>query len=159
MTRWALEERGETIMIRLTMSPPAVLVDALDKYGYTPWWTKRIFFGKGHRAEIERILTAWNTQCENRTVVEARRETLCWSCDKSGFGCESECCWERSFLPVEGWKAERHEKRLYKSDTGQTILSESFLVLECPLYKKMRRKKKRGDRHDLHPVPTPEAGI
>ena len=128
MKRWAIEERGDELVIRLIMVPPNELAEELERYGYRPWWTKRIYSGKGHREEIERVLTAWNTRCENRTVAEERKETLCWSCALSGYGDLSDCEWERTFTPVEGWTAERHEKHLYTDDDGMNICTETYMV-------------------------------
>lgn len=57
-----------------------------------------------------------------------RVEALCWSCMKSG---KSKCSWDRSLIPVDGWKA---EERPYP---GANIApNRTFLVIECPLYEK-----------------------
>ena len=51
-------------------------------------------------------------------------ETLCWQCDKS---CTGGCSWSKDFVPVNGWVAEKNEKR------------GSYSVITCPEFVKSRK--------------------
>lgn len=53
------------------------------------------------------------------------KQTLCWDCKNSTK--PDICPWVRDFTPVPGWTAEKTEIR---------NLGESYLVKECPLFKR-----------------------
>ena len=40
----------------------------------------------------------------SKATQPCNKQTLCWGCAKSGYGSLSDCPWERSFKPVEGWE-------------------------------------------------------
>lgn len=80
------------------------------------------------------------------------KETLCWTCENACGGCS----WSKKFEPVEGWKAKKTKinfRRDYthlRRDGKRTvrkhaIVTESFLVLRCPMYK--AEDEKRGNKH------------
>ena len=56
-----------------------------------------------------------------------KKETLCWTCQKATCGCS----WSRSFIPVEGWKAE--ETKISGVNTSP-VITKSYRVIECPEY-------------------------
>ena len=63
------------------------------------------------------------------------KHTLCWDCEKATGG--SDCPWANEFKPVPGWKATPTMVMV----TTQTLkraekLSSSFLVHDCPLFKR-----------------------
>lgn len=80
-----------------------------------------------------------------------KKETLCWTCENACGGCP----WSRKFEPVEGWEAERSAisfRRDYthlRKDGKRTvrkhkIVTDSYLVLCCPLYEKEDKRKIRN---------------
>lgn len=74
------------------------------------------------------------------------KETLCWTCEKSGFGDFSDCPWEREFKPVDGWTAERSDI-LFCSDRRR-YWTESYCVRKCPLYKRQIKKSKKKQQEE-----------
>lgn len=64
------------------------------------------------------------------------KESLCWSCDRTGTG---ECSWDRGLEPVLGWVA---EKRDYPASTRMKE-NYTYNVVKCPLYRWDRKFKRR----------------
>lgn len=71
----------------------------------------------------------------------AYRETLCWTCEKSGYGNVSECSWERKFEPVDGWDADATIVR--HNNSGGVRETDSYNVKRCPGYVKENRNGKK----------------
>lgn len=68
-------------------------------------------------------------------MSEPKQDTLCWRCanaDTNG------CPWAENLIPVPGWEALRRD---IKIDNGRT--HESYIVFECPLYKRSKRRKRK----------------
>ena len=55
-------------------------------------------------------------------------ESLCWACKRPGTG---GCSWDRNFIPVEGWTAEKREYQRACSEPNF-----SYHVVKCPLFEK-----------------------
>ena len=71
---------------------------------------------------------------------DTHKMTLCCDCVRAGYGDDSTCPWERSFEPVPGWKAKPTRLLQSRKPNGKPIYDDSFLVMECPLYEKHKRK-------------------
>ena len=50
-------------------------------------------------------------------------QTLCWDCANATGGCS----WASELIPIKGWKA---------IETKKQTLYSSFIVYECPLFKR-----------------------
>lgn len=71
---------------------------------------------------------------ERTPNVTYKGETLCWDCQKN----TGSCPWSSSFTPVEGWRAIPTKINTYqKFNEG----IDSYLVLECPQFKKRRKRR------------------
>ncbi len=53
------------------------------------------------------------------------KESMCWRCRRVS------CLWMKSFIPVEGWSADRYD---YLTDEGNVV--DSYFVRECPQFSK-----------------------
>ena len=76
-----------------------------------------------------------------------RQQTLCWNCAKAvGY-----CPWSQDLEPIPGWTAFPTQKQTH----GNTH-SSSYLVIECPLFKRDAlnnglKRYKEGDTNDTKP--------
>lgn len=52
----------------------------------------------------------------------------CWFCAKACGGCS----WSKSYIPVEGWIAEKTYSDTYIDTTGKLCQIESYKILQCP---------------------------
>jgi len=71
----------------------------------------------------------------------ARSDTLCWDCVHAA---HNKCSWARSFVPVEGWVA---DKTVVAKQSVRSPESESYIVRSCPQFE--RDKKNISDIDDV----------
>lgn len=58
--------------------------------------------------------------------------TICWNCSKACGGCDWSGC---DHMPITGWKAEKTQIKLHcESSRKNIIYTDSYVVLECPLF-------------------------
>ena len=127
---------GKFLMIKFIRKPSAVVLDVLKRNGYKYYSSIKAWYGERGQAQVMGAVEAWNDKCNKTAKISG--QTLCYTCAKSGFGCISECCWEREFKPYPGWNAIRQDIKLY--ETGKKVFkTESYLVLECPGYEREKR--------------------
>ena len=77
-------------------------------------------------------ITHWMCFPHGAKEVKHRKESLCWECYRSTHFKEFPCPWAHKFIPVDGWNA---------TPTVRNGGGDSFLVKECPIYMKDRRRK------------------
>lgn len=53
-------------------------------------------------------------------------DTLCWKCKRATDG---SCSWSKYLIPVEGWDAEKRERR-------SEVYRQTYYVKSCPLFKR-----------------------
>lgn len=74
-----------------------------------------------------------------------KKDTLCWDCQKAVKG----CAWSQRFEPVEGWTAEKVERRLPYLHKGvrRVEVGETYHVIDCPEFVPDEpREKPKADR-------------
>ncbi|MBO7669511.1 MAG: hypothetical protein J6S60_02885 [Oscillospiraceae bacterium] len=137
MDLYDVRTSGPTLMIRFYRKPSGVVREMLRYYGYKYYYTIKMWCGQKGQDQIMGAVERWNerSKAANRKICG---RTLCWTCAKSGYGCVSECCWEREFKPYPGWEAIRQDIKLYETDKKE-YTTESYLVLECPGFKEEKR--------------------
>lgn len=125
------------LVIRFKGTMPLKYKQQLKDLGFEYSKSLRTWTGYHHQDEALDIL---EETCEylNRPPEERFKESLCWLCINSDKGDYANCSWVRSFVPVEGWKAEpRYNNRSYYSKIKQTDTEPiSYHVISCPLFKK-----------------------
>ena len=77
------------------------------------------------------------------------RQQLCWEC-KNADG-SGDCPWVNKFKPVEGWKANKVVRyNLETTRKNKKVIRRfrrkltSYEIIECPLFKPDRKRKKKG---------------
>ena len=78
--------------------------------------------------------------------MSEQSNSLCWNCTKAYGGCP----WADSYTPVEGWKATKNNKRIWKKGSGVASV-DSYNVRECPEFVKDNREP-RPINHTFHLV-------
>lgn len=68
------------------------------------------------------------------------KETLCFSCDHADKGDKSICPWAKEFKPVEGWDATKRVLFFWIHNRKKPI--ESYKVINCPIYRKSKEKRR-----------------
>ena len=69
------------------------------------------------------------------------RTQLCWSCDRATGGCS----WSHNGTPIKGWKAKKTRVRGLDKDI------DSYLIKECPLFKKETERKIKTEYRYMTP--------
>lgn len=126
---YVARRRGRLLEIEFSQAISHVVRDGLKELGFRYHFYQHLWYGSKHHDDALRL-------CElavkrSAEATEKKADSLCWSCDKSGYGCTSKCPWERSWQPVPGWDADYNEK------------SGGYGVKACPLYNEMDVTKDR----------------
>lgn len=73
---------------------------------------------------------------------EAKRETLCWGCEKA----QKKCSWSKNFEPVKGWDAKPTKvyirEETLPSGKVKRYYEDSFCVRKCPEFEPLKGMKK-----------------
>lgn len=63
------------------------------------------------------------------------KDTICWSCKRATNPDGCTCPWAQDGIPVPGWEAEKgYVFQIPVDGTDKRITSQSYTVLNCPLY-------------------------
>ena len=84
--------------------------------------------------EEEQLKPAARPRRKHKRAGRIRKgDTLCWTCRRCTGG--QGCPWVAGFIPVPGWDAGQ-TVFFYRDEQGQIVQHYSYLVRQCPLYKK-----------------------
>lgn len=62
-----------------------------------------------------------------------KNPTICWKCKNAVPTATCGCSWSRSFVPVDGWIAEKHN---VKQSNGRDGVYDTYRVIRCPEFQK-----------------------
>lgn len=66
----------------------------------------------------------------DRPNVLGKRENMCWTCQKSMFGCS----WSKDFVPVKGWDADPDSIKSTNGKALNVTITPTYKVYDCPEY-------------------------
>lgn len=130
-----IEKRGNKTLIRFCRKISEDTELELEEDGFVYSWVSGMWIGgtEMYQKWASRIREVKGR--EGYLKSNGRNLSLCWDCANA---CSSGCSWSKSFKPVDGWKADRHDIKISSGYNGGLIESydESYMVYECPQFER-----------------------